>query len=152
MSTATPIEALTAKQEEGLIALLNEPTVKKAAESIGVDQKTIHRWLEQPAFAAAYRKARREAFSQAMATSQRYAPMALQALAKIVMDESKPPSARVSAASAILKFSRESLELDDLATRLDAVEAQVRGDPPPAPAPHSLPPAPVDPEPIAEAA
>jgi hypothetical protein len=151
MSTATPIESLTAKQEEGLLALLNEPTVKKAADSIGVDQKTIHRWLEQPAFERAYRKARREAFSQAMAMSQKYAPLALQALAKIVHDESKPPSARVSAASAILKFSRESLELDDLAARLAALEQRLGGADSHPPEPYPVPPT-TAPSPLAEAA
>jgi hypothetical protein len=146
------IDNLTPKQQEGIIALLNEPTVKKAATVAQVDEKTLYRWMNEPAFGDAYRRARRQAFAQAIAMSQKFAPVALQALAKIVMDEKQPTSCRVSAASAILKFSRESLELDDLASRLDAVEAQVRGDPPPAPAPHSLPPSPVDPEPLAEAA
>jgi hypothetical protein len=121
---------LTAKQEEGIIALLSHPTVRKAAEHLGVDEKTVHRWLDQPGFCAAYRKARRDAFAQAMSASQRYAPTALKALADIVADEAKPCAARVSAASAILKFSRESLELDDLAARLDAVEAKIHGDEP----------------------
>lgn len=148
MSSGT-VRLLSEKQEEGVVALLSHPTVRRAAEQVGVDEKTMHRWLEQPAFSAAYRRARREAFSQAIAASQRYAPLALQALAKIVMDESKPPSARVSAAGAILKFSRESLELDDLAARLDAVEAQLGGE---APAGQAPPPEPTNHGPLAEAA
>jgi hypothetical protein len=147
--SANRTNGLSPEQETAILALLDQPTVAKAAAKAGGNERTLYRWLDEPAFGAAYRKARREAFAQAMAMSQKYAPMALQSLAQIVMDESKPPSARVSAASAILKFSRESLELDDLAARLDAVEAQVRGD---APANHTMPPSPQDPEPLAEAA
>ena len=62
-------EQLTAKQDEAILALLNEPSIRKAAESIGVDHKTLYRWLEQPLFGDAYRKARRETFSQAISMS-----------------------------------------------------------------------------------
>lgn len=37
-------------------------------------------------------------------------------------DASAPHQAKVSAATAMLKFSRDSIELDDLAGRLDEVE------------------------------
>ncbi|MCC6425977.1 MAG: hypothetical protein IT435_04070, partial [Phycisphaerales bacterium] len=110
---------------QAIVALLTEPTFKKAAAVVGVAEKTIHRWLEDPVFGAAYRKARRQAFNQAIAATQRYVPVAIQALTKITMDESAPHSARVSAASAILKFSRDSIELDDLAERIGHLEAQL---------------------------
>jgi len=54
-------------------------------------------------------------FSQTIAFTQRYAPLALQTLDKIMSDPSDPHSARVSAAGGSLKFSRESIELVDLA-------------------------------------
>lgn len=76
-------------------------------------------------FAKAFRKARREAFSQAIAACQKYTPLAVHALAKIVTDGSVQASARVSAASALLKFGRESIELDDLADRIDTLERDV---------------------------
>jgi hypothetical protein len=143
------LDDLSPEQQKAVLALLNQPTIAKAAEECGVTTRTMYRWMDEPAFGEAYRRARRQAFSQAISMSQKYAPVALQALAKIVTDEKQPTSCRVSAASAILKFSRESLELDDLAARLDAVEAQVRGD---APVTHTMPPEPIDPEPMAEAA
>ena len=43
-------------------------------------------------------------------------------LAKVMGDETATHAARVSAASSILRFSRESIELDDLAGRIDALE------------------------------
>ncbi len=124
MSANRP-NGLTPEQETAIVALLNQPTVQKAAEQVGVSDRTVYRWMDEAEFSDAYRRARRQAFSQAIAMSQKYAPLALQALAKIVHDEGKPCSARVSAASAILKFSRESLELDDLAARLAALEQRM---------------------------
>ncbi len=82
--------------------------------------------MDDPDFSKAYRKARRESFSQAMAASQKFAPVAVQVLAKIMTDTSAPMSSRVSAATALLKFSRESIELDDLATRVDDLERSMK--------------------------
>lgn len=116
------LNGLTPRQEQAVVALLNEPTVSRAAESIGMSERTVYRWLDEPGFSRAYRKARREAFAQAISLTQRYAPAAVHTLAKIMGDESAGATARVSAATALLKFSRESIELDDLAERVDALE------------------------------
>jgi len=113
---------LTPKQDQAILALLSEPTISKAASALGVSERTIHRWLEDETFHRAFRKARREAFAQAIAVTQRYAPVAVHALAKVMTDGSVQASARVSAATALLKFSREALELDDLAARIEALE------------------------------
>lgn len=126
MATRKADVGLTPKQEQALIALLNEPTIERAAKTAGVGERTLHRWLDEPVFSRAYRQARREAFSQAIAASQRYAPVAVQTLAKIMADATLSVSARVSAATALLKFSRESIELDDLATRVDDLERSMK--------------------------
>ena len=110
------------KQEDAIVALINHPTVRLAAEAVGVSEKTMYRWLGDPEFAREHRKARRLAFTQAITLTNKYAPMAVQTLAKIASDPSAPHAARVSASAALLKFSRESIELDDLAGRLDDVE------------------------------
>jgi len=125
MSSNAP-ENLSPKQEEAIIALLNCPTVKKAAEQIGVNERTLHRWMDEPAFSKAWRHARRQAFSHAISLTQQYAPAAVATLTKTSTDPSAPHSARVSAATALLKFSRESIELDDLAERVQAIEQQVQ--------------------------
>jgi len=115
-------EGITPKQEAAIVALLNEPTVARAAITADVDERTLHRWLADPDFARAYRNARRVAFAQAIAVTQRYAPLAIHTLSKIMADQAVGASARVSAATALLKFSRESIELDDLASRVDELE------------------------------
>lgn len=118
--------ALTAKQEKAILCLLNEPTVNKAAVAAGVGERSLYRWLDEEQFAAAYRKARRQAFSQAIALTQRYAPMAVQVLAKVASDHNATTAARVSAAQAILKYGRDGIELDDLAARVEQLEVERR--------------------------
>jgi hypothetical protein len=123
-------DELTARQEKAIIALINETTVARAAEASGIGERTLHRWLQEAQFVEAYRKARRDAFSQAIALTQRYAPLAVTTLAKVMNDPVSPYTAKVSAASAMLKFGREGIEMDDLAARLDQLEGMNRKDRP----------------------
>ena len=88
----------------------------------GIPERTIRRWLGRDEFKRAYREARREAFAQAVSLTQRYAPLAVQALAPIIADESAPAGARVQAAIAVLRFTRESIELDELVERVERLE------------------------------
>ena len=117
---------LDATQERAIIALLNHPTIREAAKSLDIGERTLHTWLDQPAFSSAYRRARRQAFAQAISLTQRYAPMAVQTLAKVASDPNVPAAAKVSASTALLKFSRESIELDDVVERVEALEADMK--------------------------
>ncbi len=114
--------ALTPVQERAIIALLNEQTISGAAAAAEVGQRTLYRWLRQPEFSRAYREARRDAFGQAIALTQRYAPLAVNTLAQIMMGDGAPSSSKVAAATTILRFGREGIELDDLAARVEALE------------------------------
>jgi hypothetical protein len=81
--------------------------------------------VEDHAFITAYRQARRVVFAQAVAQTQRLLPLAINTLGQIMTDKSASQAARVSAATAVTKFSRESIELDDLAERVAVIEQQV---------------------------
>ncbi len=115
-------DGLTAPQERAIIALLNEQTVGRAAAAAEVGQRTLYRWLKEPSFSRAYREARRDAFGQAIALTQRYAPLAVNTLAQVMMDTAAPASSKVAAATTILRFGREGIELDDLGARVEALE------------------------------
>lgn len=118
---------LSARHDRAIAALLSEPTVAKAAEACGVPLRTLQRWLERSDFKAALRDARREAFGQAIAMTVRYSPVAVQTLAKVLVDTGASASARVTAAATLLKFGRESIELDDVSERLGALERSLGG-------------------------
>ena len=47
-------EKLTRKQEQAVAALLEQPTVLRAATAAGVSERTLRLWLKDPGFKAAY--------------------------------------------------------------------------------------------------
>ena len=113
---------LSPRQERAIAALMTEQSILRAAQVAGVGERTLHKWLDRPHFAAEYRRVRREAFRQAVSLCQRLASSAVATLAKIMADTKAPYSAKVSAAQALLKFGREGIELEDLEARLSALE------------------------------
>ena len=59
---------------------------------------------------------------QAIGLTQRYAPVAVNTLVKVMTDQFTPPGIKVAAAAILLRFGREGIELDDLAARLETLE------------------------------
>jgi transposase-like protein len=116
-------DKLTPVQERAIVALLANSTIKRAAKSIGVDETTLWRWLQDKDFHNAYRTARRESVSQAIARLQQASSEAVNTLREVVKDKKQPAPARVSAAKAILEFSMKAVEIEDMAERLAQVEA-----------------------------
>lgn len=111
-------------QEKAIVALLNEPTIQRAAVSAGVGERTLHRWLQEDVgFVNAYAKARKQAYCHAVALAHRYAPLAVQTLARICNNEKISAATRVQAAAHLLRVGRDAIELDDILARLDAIEA-----------------------------
>jgi len=94
----------------------------KAAAAAGINGRTLRRWMRDPRFRAAVHEGRREMFSQAMGLTQRYAPVAVATLVKVMNDATAAHSAKVTAAGLLLRFGRESLELCDVEERVAALE------------------------------
>src|SRR5690349_10490606 len=57
---------LTPKQSLAVSALICHSTVKAAATSIGVTDRTLRTWMQSPAFRQALREAQREALDSTM--------------------------------------------------------------------------------------
>ena len=114
---------LTAAQEGAILALLSEPSIAAAAVKANVGQRSLHRWMREAPFLDEYRRARREAFSQAIGLTQRSSAAAVATLLRVMHDPTAPWPSRVQAASHVLRFARESIELDDLAARVEKLEA-----------------------------
>jgi uncharacterized membrane protein (DUF106 family) len=104
------------------MALITEPTIKAAAQKVGITTPTLHKWLKLSEFKAAYREARREAVTVAIARLQQAAAEAVEALRAIMNDTSKPASARVSAARSILELAIKAIEIEDLEVRIEELE------------------------------
>jgi len=116
MDDVTPgLMGITPRQEHAVVALLSEPTMASAAKAVGVSERTIHRWLCDPHFLAAYAKARRKVNSHAIGLAQRHASRAVTVLLEAMDDKKAPWASRILAATSILKVGRLSDfdELDD---------------------------------------
>ncbi len=55
---------ITRNQKRAIKALLQYPTIDQVAEAIGVNSRTIHRWLNEPGFRLALSQAEGEAIDQ----------------------------------------------------------------------------------------
>ena len=89
------------KKLEAITALLSHRSVEDAARAVGIGTKTLWRWLQIPEFQTAYRKARREAFSQSVARLQQASVAAVTTLLKVMVDTDAPAASRVRAAECV---------------------------------------------------
>jgi len=110
------------KKEEAIAALLSHRNVEEAARAIGIDSKTLLRWMKTQEFDAAYREARRCAFGQSIARLQQAATAAVATLMKVMVDGNAPASSRVRAADCVLTHAAKAIELEDLEVRVTDLE------------------------------
>jgi len=110
------------KKEEAIAALLTHRNVDEAARAVGVDPKTLLRWMKEPEFDAAYREARRLAYGQSIARLQQAASAASSTLLKIMIDPNSPPSCRLRAADSVLSHAAKAIEIEDIEARVAALE------------------------------
>lgn len=118
------VDGLTAKETKAIESLLTEPTIKGAAKTAGISYTQLRRWLEQPTFADAYKKARSIAFESTLAALQTTTQKAIQVLAAIMDDTENPASVRVNAAGKLLEAGFKSRELMDTEQQLAEIEAR----------------------------
>lgn len=121
---------LTPKQEKALSALLNEPTIEKAAKQAGVSRVQLWRWLNESTFSEAYTEARGRLFESTMTALQSASVAAVETLREITTDANAPASVRVSAARTILDTAlkaREALEAEERLTALEALLTPNKG-------------------------
>ena len=110
------------KKEEAIVALLTHRSLDEAARASGIATKTLLRWMQVPEFEDAYRKARRDAFSQCVARLQQASSAAVSTLLKVMVDPNSPASTRVRAADSVLSHSAKAIELEDVEVRVTALE------------------------------
>jgi hypothetical protein len=122
--TAGSSSKLTRKQEEAIVALLAQRSMEEAARVAGLGARTLYRWMGEPEFDAAYRKAKRTAFRQSVARLQQASSAAVSTLLKVMVDPSTPASTRVRAADSVLDHSAKAIEIEDIEARVAALEKE----------------------------
>jgi hypothetical protein len=113
------------QQEKTINALLSSNTLEAAARKAGISKRTLLRWMEEPAFRDAYRKAKGDVLRTATAILTRDSGKAALTLTQIFTGKpTENQSARVSAARATLRLALDSFVLEDLEERLRRLEKQ----------------------------
>ncbi len=107
-----------------MVALLSCDTIAEAAVACATSESAIYRYLQDDAFKSHLRRARAEIVECAIGHLQRDCEIAARTLRAVCEDREAAASARVSAAKAILESAIKGVELQDVAARLDALEAK----------------------------
>jgi len=115
-------EKLTAKQDAAILALLTARGIEEAAKASNVPPRTLYRWLKEPAFDAAYRRAKRTAFGQAIARLHQGTAAAAATMLKLMVDPTVPASVRLRAADCVFTHARNAIELEEIEARVAALE------------------------------
>ena len=110
------------KQFAAIEALLTCRTVSDAAASIGVNRKTIQRWLNDALFASALNEAKADATRHA---TRRLAGALGQSVSTVInlAESSEDEALRLRAALSVATMLRELSEHGDFEERLSALEA-----------------------------
>jgi transposase-like protein len=115
------------KQELAVMALLTEPTIKQAAEKVGINEATMHRWLQLDSFQDMFRNAKKQAVSQATARLQQSSSLAVETLNEVMANKKASPMARVTAAKTVLEMCFKAYEIEEIKDRLEKLEDMAEG-------------------------
>ena len=110
------------KKEQTIVALLTHRNVEEAARAVGICANTLLRWMMEPEFEAAYREARRTAFSQSIGRLEQASSVAVTTLLRIMTDPNASSSARVRAAEVVLERTAKAIEIENIDVRLAELE------------------------------
>ena len=113
---------LSAKKHKAIVALLQKPTIQKAAKSAGIGETTIHRWLADDSFQTVYLQAKRRLVSHAIARIQNASGEAVDVLVEIFRDKDNPPSTRLTAARTVLEMAMKAVGSDEFETGFSEFE------------------------------
>lgn len=119
------------REDRMIVAILEHPTQEKAAAALGISTVTLWRSMQKPEFAEAYRKARREAFSQSVARLQHASNAAVGTLLRVMTDREAPASSRVRAADVVLQTALRGMGIEDIEARVWELERARQSEEPP---------------------
>ena len=117
---------MTPKREKALTALLNAPTIKAAAMTAGIDEKTMRGYLKDDEFRLKYNNLLDERFQDAARQSQNAMQTALDTLLEICADDEAGFMCRISACKEILSTALKLHEQCEILKRLSELENQLK--------------------------
>jgi hypothetical protein len=110
-------------KQKVLIALIETPSIREAAQVSGISEATIYNYLRDPEFKNEYRSARRATVENAVSQMQNAMSEAVGRLKELMFCENPAVAARC--AQIIYENSLKGLEILDLNERLEILENAV---------------------------
>ena len=118
-------EKYSQNKDKAILALLQEPTIEKAAARCGISEVTLWRWQQRNDFQELYQAARLRITDAAIAQIQQASVEAVEVLRDMMKKAYKNPAARVSAAKIILEIAFNATELNRIEDRLTELEEKI---------------------------
>jgi hypothetical protein len=119
-------DKLARKCHEAVAALLTAPTIKAAAQQVGISEMALHAWLKIPAFAKLLREAQQQVFGHTLRRIQIESGQALDVIARVLRKKKGGNDGlKVRAALGLLGHGLKVNELVELAERLAAIESEL---------------------------
>lgn len=119
----TTTEGLTRNQERALDVLLDAASVAEAARLCGLSDRTLWRYLRDPAFSEELRRRRAVLAQEATTGLAVLARRGREALAGLLEDPNTPRAILARVGIAAQDLARQALDQDDILARIDALEA-----------------------------
>lgn len=116
---------LTPRQSKAVAALVASGKMGHAAETAGISRRTLTRWLQEPAFRAAYIQARGDLLQEVTTACAAKALRAVERLADEMDNPRGTPGSRIRAASALLDMTARMVGIADIETRISEMESQI---------------------------
>ncbi len=116
------VKNLSPKQTQAIRSLLTKPNIALAAKDADVTDRTIYRWLDEPAFRDALTQAEDQAIDAATRGLVSLTEKALLTIASVMLSPTTHPATKLRAAESVLSNTLKLYELRNLAARLAALE------------------------------
>jgi hypothetical protein len=116
---------ITPKQKRCIAALLSERTIETAAQRAKIGERTIYRWLSDPAFKQALLNEEAEAIDLATRQLIRLQTPAVEVIQEVLLDKEMPAAVRLRAAQTAFNYLLKLRELRNLEERLVKLEIAI---------------------------
>lgn len=123
MSSNVSSPKFSPKKERVLIELLEGARFSEAAASVGVNERTIQRWLKEPEFQKRLSRARDDSYKEAMDSLRDASSRAAKRLSELV--ESPSEKIALKACELIIGLNRKITEEQWLERRIEELEKAI---------------------------
>ncbi len=123
---ASGSDELTTTQQRAVRALLTCKSVGEAAQLAKVGERTLFRWLSEPAFKVALSAAEGALLDSATRRLLGLQESAIETFEQVLGDASASQAVRLRAAQSVLDYLLKLRELRDVEQRLSALEQAMR--------------------------